>query len=96
MSPTPPATTTHEFHCLMAPEPAALERLCQTLRVRGFRIQGFHASLAPDGLRIQCRVSGNRPPAMLHNQLARLHSVKSVSWSSLVDTPAEVGDLARA
>ncbi len=93
---TPATTTDHEFQCLMEAEPAALERLCQTLRVRGFRIQQFQADLGADGLRIHCRVSGSRSPDMLQAQLARLHTVKSVSWSAATEIIAGTGDLARA
>ncbi|GAA3566347.1 MULTISPECIES: acetolactate synthase 2 small subunit [Marinobacter] len=73
------ATTEHTLTCRMQAEPAALERLCQVVRVRGFRIRQMSADSADGQLTIGLTVSGERPIGMLQSQLEKLHTVAQVS-----------------
>ena len=72
-------TTSHILDCRMAFEPAALERLCQVVRIRGFRVARMVAASAGDQLTIQLTVEGIRPIEMLKSQLEKLHTVVEVS-----------------
>lgn len=75
-SPFPPNTYT--LRCRMASESAALERLCQVVRIRGFRINRMAVENAGSQLDIQLTLEGSRPIAMLESQLEKLHSVTDV------------------
>lgn len=76
-----PATAGHILNCRMASESAALERLCQVVRIRGFRIARMAVESVGDQLDIQLTLEGTRPIGMLQSQLAKLHTVASVVLS---------------
>jgi acetolactate synthase II small subunit len=71
----PPSYT---LNCRMAFEPAALERLCQVVRIRGFRIATMAVDSMGEYLDINLTLEGTRPIAMLQAQLEKLHTVVEV------------------
>ncbi len=74
--------------CRMNHEAAALERLCQVVRVRGFRIERMGVETADDTLDITLTVQGARPVTMLQSQLEKLHTVAEVMLTSPAIVPA--------
>jgi|GEM_PF-274947 len=72
--------------CRMNHEAAALERLCQVVRIRGFRIAKMAVETTDGVLDIALTVQGARPVAMLQSQLEKLHTVAEV----ILTTPALV------
>lgn len=74
-----PSTASHTIHCRMNHEAAALERLCQVVRVRGFRITRMAVETAGAHLNIALTLEGTRPIAMLQSQLEKLHTVAEVA-----------------
>ena len=65
---SPQATTTesqYRIHCRMQQEAAALERLCQVVRIRGFRIQQMAVTTLDNQLAIALTLEGSRPVALL-------------------------------
>lgn len=75
--PCPPSL--HSLSCRMTFESAALERLCQVVRIRGFRITRMAVESLGNQLEIHLTLEGTRPIAMLESQLAKLHSVAEVT-----------------
>jgi len=73
------AMPSYTLNCRMNQEAAALERLCQVVRVRGFRISRMSMEAAEDHLDIALTLSGSRPIAMLRSQLEKLHTVVDVA-----------------
>ncbi|WP_336367960.1 ACT domain-containing protein [Marinobacter sp. C2H3] len=73
-------TASQQFtlNCRMAQEPAALERLCRVVRVRGFRISKMAMEATGDVLDIALTLEGSRPVAMLKAQLEKLQTVAGV------------------
>ncbi|MFE8070986.1 ACT domain-containing protein [Marinobacteraceae bacterium S3BR75-40.1] len=69
----------YAIDCRMDPEPAALERLCQVVRIRGFRIEQLAAQREGEALSIHLEVSGERSLGMLITQLEKLHTVYAVT-----------------
>ncbi|KXO10426.1 Acetolactate synthase small subunit [Marinobacter excellens LAMA 842] len=63
----------------MNQEAAALERLCQVVRVRGFQISRMTMEAADNHLDIALTLSGSRPIGMLRSQLEKLHTVVDVA-----------------
>lgn len=82
MSPTPslPPKSFH-LNCYMDPEPAALERLCQVIRIRGFRVLAMSAEQAEGAWSLSMTVAGIRPIEMLMSQIGKLTSVTQVNCS---------------
>ncbi|MCK7552580.1 MULTISPECIES: ACT domain-containing protein [Marinobacter] len=79
---TPQADTSipsYTLNCRMAQETAALERLCQVIRIRGFRIARMAVESAGEHLDIALTLEGSRPIAMLQSQLEKLHTVVDVA-----------------
>lgn len=74
----------YNINCRMSHELAALERLCQVVRVRGFRIAKMAVETAEEGLEIALTVQGARPVAMLASQLEKLHTVTEVKLAAPV------------
>ncbi|WP_148863643.1 ACT domain-containing protein [Marinobacter fonticola] len=73
---TPSKTTRmHTLACRMSAEAAAIERLCQVTRIRGFRIEQMQVQTSDDGLEISMTLSGERSIDMLRSQLEKLHTV---------------------
>ena len=68
----------YTLNCRMSQETAALERLCQVVRIRGFRIARMAVESAGDHLDIALTLEGSRPIAMLQTQLEKLHTVVEV------------------
>jgi acetolactate synthase II small subunit len=69
----------HTLNCRMESEAAALERLCQVVRIRGFRIARMAVESVEDQLDIQLTLEGTRSISMLQSQLEKLHTVASVT-----------------
>lgn len=65
--------------CRMSREAAALERLCQVVRIRGFRIATMAVESAGEHLDIALTLEGTRPITMLQSQLEKLHTVVEVA-----------------
>lgn len=76
---TQPSQPSYQIHCRMNQEAAALERLCQVVRIRGFRIAKMAVETAEGALDIALTVQGERPVGMLQAQLEKLHTVASVT-----------------
>lgn len=68
--------------CRMNQEAAALERLCQVVRIRGFRIAKMAVETADGALDIALTIQGPRPVAMLQSQLEKLHTVAEVKLAA--------------
>ena len=79
-----PTETQHRIHCRMQQEAAALERLCQVVRIRGFRIQQMAVTTRDNQLDIALTLEGSRPVAMLQAQLEKLNTVLETA----LDSPA--------
>ncbi|SDX21233.1 ACT domain-containing protein [Marinobacter mobilis] len=77
----------HHIHCEMNPEPAAIERLCQVIRVRGFQVTAMTAELRGSRWEMTFTVEGTRAVAMLQSQLEKLHTVTQVRTDA--ETEAE-------
>jgi acetolactate synthase II small subunit len=89
MSPqNPTAAPSYTITCQMNHETAALERLCQVVRIRGFRIAKMAVEAVEDQLAIALTVEGSRPVSMLQAQLQKLHSVAQVKLSQSVRNTA--------
>ncbi len=71
-------TPSHTISCRMSHETAALERLCQVIRIRGFRVSRMAVESAGEELIIDLTVEGSRPVTMLQSQLEKLHTVAVV------------------
>ena len=90
MNPTNENTApSYTLNCRMAQEAAAIERLCQVVRIRGFRVARMAVETVGDSFDINLTLEGSRPVAMLQSQLEKLHTVAEVA----VKQPA--GKLAR-
>ncbi|WP_298450161.1 ACT domain-containing protein [uncultured Marinobacter sp.] len=74
----------YNITCRMSHEAAALERLCQVVRVRGFRIAKMAVDSADGALNIALTIQGTRPVAMLQSQLEKLHTVAEVKLAAPV------------
>jgi len=72
------AAPSYTLNCRMAQEAAAIERLCQVVRIRGFRIASMAVETAGDYFDINLTLEGSRPVAMLQSQLEKLHTVAEV------------------
>ena len=83
MNPQPKAAS-YQIHCRMTPEAAALERLCQVVRVRGFRIARMAMEHVGDSLNIALTLEGTRPIGMLQSQLEKLQTVVGVELTEKV------------
>ena len=79
------AAPSYTLNCRMAQEAAAIERLCQVVRIRGFRIASMAVETAGDHFDINLALEGSRPVAMLQSQLEKLHTVAEV----VVQSPLE-------
>ncbi|WP_227714798.1 ACT domain-containing protein [Marinobacter sp. DY40_1A1] len=77
-------TPSYDITCRMSHEAAALERLCQVVRVRGFRIAQMAVDSADGTLNIALTIQGKRPVAMLQSQLEKLHTVAEVKFAAPV------------
>lgn len=73
-----PAAQEYQIECQMTSEPAALERLCQVVRVRGFEVTDVSASLRQAQWHISLTVRSSRSVEMLRKQLEKLHTVERV------------------
>jgi len=71
-------TPSYQIHCRMSQEAAALERLCQVVRIRGFRIAKMAMESSGDALNIAMTLEGTRPIGMLQSQLEKLQTVMGV------------------
>lgn len=81
----------HTLTCRMAFEAAALERLCQVVRIRGFRVARMAAESTGDYLNIELTLEGTRPIAMLQSQLEKLHTVVEVALADGAGLRARAG-----
>jgi len=80
MTPTNENTApSYTLNCRMAQEAAAIERLCQVVRIRGFRIARMAVETAGDHFEIALTLEGRRPIAMLQSQLEKLQTVAEVA-----------------
>ncbi|QSP93344.1 ACT domain-containing protein [Marinobacter salinisoli] len=80
MNPTthPSTNGSYAIACTMTHEAAAMERLCQVIRIRGFRIVQMAVDAAGEQLNIAMTLEGTRPISMLKSQLEKLHTVAEV------------------
>jgi len=78
-SQSPCPSISYNLNCRMVYESAALERLCQVVRIRGFRVARMAVESAGDQLDIQLTLEGTRPIEMLKAQLEKLHTVAEVT-----------------
>ncbi|HET8801228.1 MAG TPA: ACT domain-containing protein [Marinobacter sp.] len=78
-----PSTPSYTLNCRMSQEAAALERLCQVVRIRGFRIARMAVETAGEHLDIALTLEGTRPIAMLRSQIEKLHTVAEVGLSEV-------------
>lgn len=85
------ATPSYILNCRMAYESAALERLCQVVRIRGFRVARMAVESVDEHLDIQLTLEGTRPIAMLQAQLEKLHTVVEVVLAGEALVRSKVG-----
>jgi len=86
MNPTSEASApSYTLNCRMTQEAAAIERLCQVVRIRGFRIAGMAVETAGDHFEIALTLEGSRPITMLQSQLEKLHTVAKVAVKQHLD-----------
>lgn len=76
------ASPSYTLNCRMNQEAAALERLCQVVRIRGFRIARMVMESTEECLEIALTLEGSRPVSMLQSQLEKLHTVTGVEVTS--------------
>ncbi|MAA66981.1 MAG: acetolactate synthase [Alteromonadaceae bacterium] len=69
----------HRMQCRMDAEPAALERLCQVVRIRGFTIEKMQVQMGRGVLDIELTVKGERAVQMLASQLEKLQTVTGLT-----------------
>ena len=85
-------TPSYTLTCRMSHESAALERLCQVVRIRGFRIAKMAVESVLEGtdeaLDIALTIHGARSVAMLQSQLEKLHTVAEVILTTPAIAPA--------
>ncbi|MGO2134997.1 ACT domain-containing protein [Marinobacter sp.] len=88
----PHKTPSYTLTCRMSHESAALERLCQVIRIRGFRIAKMAVENVLEGtdeaLDIALTIHGARSVAMLQSQLEKLHTVAEVILTTPAIAPA--------
>ncbi|MGO1461891.1 MAG: ACT domain-containing protein [Marinobacter sp.] len=88
----PHKTPSYTLTCRMSHESAALERLCQVIRIRGFRIAKMAVESVLEGtdeaLDIALTIHGARSVAMLQSQLEKLHTVAEVILTTPAIAPA--------
>ena len=88
----PHKTPSYTLTCRMSHEAAALERLCQVVRIRGFRIAKMAVESVLEGtdeaLDIALTIHGARSVAMLQSQLEKLHTVAEVILTTPAIAPA--------
>ncbi|MEE2763111.1 MAG: ACT domain-containing protein [Pseudomonadota bacterium] len=77
--PQQPSTPSYTLTCRMSQEAAALERLCQVVRIRGFKIARMAVESTGEHLDIALTLEGSRPIAMLQAQLLKLHTVVEIA-----------------
>ncbi len=80
-------TPSYQIHCHMTHEAAALERLCQVVRIRGFRIARMAMESAGDTLDIALTLEGTRSIGMLQRQLEKLQTVTGVKLAGASTAP---------
>lgn len=71
-----------ELHCTIADQPAALERLLQTVRIRGFHVQNMDVNKQAHILKVRLTVVGARSPDLLMRSLERQHDVESIFYET--------------
>ena len=81
-------TPSYTITCRMSHEAAALERLCQVVRIRGFRIAKMAVETADGALDIALTIQGARSVSMLQSQLEKLHTVLEVILTTPAIAPA--------
>ena len=81
-------TPSYTITCRMSHEAAALERLCQVVRIRGFRIAKMAVETADGALDIALTIQGTRSVSMLQSQLEKLHTVLEVILTTPAIAPA--------
>ncbi len=74
----------YTLKCQMSHEAAALERFCQVVRIRGFRIAQMEVESSEGQLDIALTLEGTRSIAMLKAQLEKLHTVLRVDLQAPV------------
>lgn len=84
-----PIAPSYHIHCRMTPEAAALERLCQVVRIRGFRITRMAMENVGDALDIALTLEGTRPIGMLQSQLEKLQTVVGVELGAQATPSSE-------
>ena len=86
MNPTSETSApSYTLNCRMTQEAAAIERLCQVVRIRGFRIARMAVETAGDHFEIALTLEGSRPVTMLQSQLEKLHTVAEVAVKQPLD-----------
>lgn len=68
-------TPNYTLNCQMSHEAAAMERFCQVVRIRGFRIARMAVESFEDQLDIALTLEGTRSITMLQAQLEKLQTV---------------------
>ncbi len=77
----------YTLNCQMSHEAAALERFCQVVRIRGFRIAQMEVESSEGQLDIALTLEGTRSIDMLKAQLEKLHTVLRVDLPTPVSAP---------
>ncbi|MBC3766362.1 acetolactate synthase 2 small subunit [Neptunicella marina] len=79
----------HQLTLLLNNAPAALERVLQVTRYRGFVLESCDVRTEQNNLTVKMQVSGSRPVSLLTSQLNKLHDLEELCLTSLCSS---VGD----
>ncbi|WP_088329334.1 acetolactate synthase 2 small subunit [Lacimicrobium sp. SS2-24] len=70
---------TYDLELLLSDQPAALERVLQTARYRGFKVRQLQMRQRGSGLQLSMQVSGPQPINILTTQLHKLYDLASLN-----------------
>ncbi|GGO66529.1 acetolactate synthase 2 small subunit [Bowmanella pacifica] len=68
----------YQLEMLLTDQPAVLERVLQTTRYRGFRVDSMQMQPASKQMKVSMLVSGKHPISMLTSQLNKLYDLASL------------------
>ncbi|GAA0371509.1 hypothetical protein GCM10009092_39800 [Bowmanella denitrificans] len=84
----------YQLEMLLSDQPAVLERVLQTTRYRGFRINQLNMQPAPEQLasrklKVSMQVSGKQPITILTSQLHKLYDLASLECRTALSPSIE-------
>lgn len=83
----------YQLDMLLSNQPAVLERVLQTTRYRGFKVDSMQMQPASKQMRVSMQVSGQQPISLLTSQLHKLYDLASLECQAQL---AHTGELQSA